>query len=408
MKITKKLVYTILTLSFLGILSSLALAQDIVVPLPEDINNDGIVDVRDLVLVANAIGQTVDSSAEQNPDATGDGVVNVLDLVRVASSIGKKQMEEPLRVDLEPVEFKHFEGQEFDGGPNINCATISPDGRLVVAGGYKRIWIWDVETCNLLHTLTGHTNHLWDLDFSPDGTMLASACDDFTVRLWNVSVQAASHYKTLEGHTDQVRGVAFNQDATTIASASLDGTIRIWNVETGESIPISGHTGGVHSVDFSFDNKLVSSGEDGTLRLWTKSGIPILTMLGHTDAVVSVVWSHRGHKIASASNDHTVRIWDGQTGELLHTLEKHTGEVFSVVWSNDDQLLASAGGLAYGASSDTSVHLWDANNGQHITELVELNADVEGLDFTPDGEMTLHGTDRGTLILWDLNRSVNE
>ncbi len=92
MKITKKLVYTILTLSFLVILPSLTIAQDIVVPLPEDINNDGIVDVRDLVLVANAIGQTVDSSAEQNPDATGDGVVNVLDLVRVASRIGKVQI----------------------------------------------------------------------------------------------------------------------------------------------------------------------------------------------------------------------------------------------------------------------------------------------------------------------------
>lgn len=92
MKTTKKLAGGILIISLLGLLSSLAIAQDPVDPLPEDINNDGVVDIRDLVLVANAIGQTVDDSAEQNPDATGDGVVNVLDLVRVASRFGATAM----------------------------------------------------------------------------------------------------------------------------------------------------------------------------------------------------------------------------------------------------------------------------------------------------------------------------
>ena len=52
----------------------------------EDVNNDGVVNILDLVIVANAFGQAVDRNSEQNPDVNRDGSVNILDLVRVATA----------------------------------------------------------------------------------------------------------------------------------------------------------------------------------------------------------------------------------------------------------------------------------------------------------------------------------
>ena len=85
----KQLIYSTLILLLVMGVSLSALGHGDNPTLLEDVNNDGIVDIRDLVLVANAFGQPVDRTAEQNPDVNRDGIINVLDLVRVSNSLGQ-------------------------------------------------------------------------------------------------------------------------------------------------------------------------------------------------------------------------------------------------------------------------------------------------------------------------------
>lgn len=76
-----------------------------------------------------------------------------------------------------------------------------------------------------MQTLGGHGGWVNAVAFSHDGTLLASASDDVTIRLWNP--ETGEQMQTLEGHGDSIRTVAFSHAETLLASASNDGTVRL-------------------------------------------------------------------------------------------------------------------------------------------------------------------------------------
>jgi hypothetical protein len=124
----------------------------------------------------------------------------------------------------------------------------------------------------------------------------------------------------LAGHSDRVYCVAFSADGSRLASASADHTIRLWDGRTGYHImTLKGHTGSVNSVSFSpGDSRLASASDDKTIRLWgSRTGRHISTLTGHCDAVLCVTFSADGSRLASGSRDKSVRLWDGGTGNCI-------------------------------------------------------------------------------------------
>ncbi|WTE71220.1 WD40 repeat domain-containing protein [Streptomyces sp. NBC_01615] len=87
--------------------------------------------------------------------------------------------------------------------------------------------LWDISTGKTRATLTGHTDQVSDVAFSPDGHTLATSSQDSTVRLWNADT--GEPRRTMLGHTDWVYAVAFGPDGHTLATASADKTVRLWN-----------------------------------------------------------------------------------------------------------------------------------------------------------------------------------
>ncbi len=104
----------------------------------------------------------------------------------------------------------------------------------------------------------------------------------------------------------------------------------------------------------------------------------LITLKGHTGLVEAVAFSPDGRRLASTSDDQTVKVWDAGTGQEMLTLRGHTKGVMGVAFSPDGRRIASAGW-------DHTVKVWDAGIGQEALTLKGHTSSVHGVAFSPDG-----------------------
>ncbi len=103
---------------------------------------------------------------------------------------------------------------------------------------------------------------------------------------------------------------------------------------------------------------------------------PVMKLTGHNGAVHAVAVSPDGSLIVAAGFDTKVRIFDGLTGDLLHTLERHRDWVYSLAFSPDGTRLVSGG-------RDRTIQIWDPVSGERIIG-ARMSAEIADLDFAPD------------------------
>ncbi len=264
--------------------------------------------------------------------------------------------------------------------------ACSSDGRTV-AGGCEdsSVWIWDrpqgkqtvrlflndasrdfaqlYESFRALVPQTSpdygsHSEAVRALAFSPDGHWLAVAGSRGSVRIWKTSDWEKP--RTLPCERVAVTWVAFTTDSNRLA-VSQGGVVRLWDAATGESCTAFGtpEDAPVLCGAFAPNGRLLATGsKDHSIRLWdVDTGKPIARLAGHQDRVTGLAFTPDGKTLASGSWDRSVRLWSVAVAEEVALLEGHAGKVQALAFAPDGQVLASG---SHNGSDTGEVLLWRA------------------------------------------------
>ncbi|MBD1896980.1 serine/threonine-protein kinase [Coleofasciculus sp. FACHB-129] len=158
-----------------------------------------------------------------------------------------------------------------------------------------------------------------------------------------------------------------------------------------------GHSSWVRSIAISPDGQTLASGSnDKTIKLWqVDSGKLIHTLTGHSSWVRSIAISPDGQTLASGSGDSTIKLWQVDSGKLIRTFTGHSRWVHSVVFSPDGQTLASGSG-------DKTMKLWQVGSGKLIRDFTGHLDYIFSVAFSPDGQSLASCSQDYTIKLWQV------
>jgi eukaryotic-like serine/threonine-protein kinase len=296
-----------------------------------------------------------------------------------------------------------FCNREFDGSDftcyghsmPIRDVAFSPDGtRIATASHDTTIKLWNAESGQEINTLWGNQGGVDKVVFSPDGTRIASTGSDKTITIWEAG--SGQTIVTLEGQKNSVAGIAFSPGGEQLVSVDMDATVQRWDVRTGREVAIFENHINVSNVAFSPDGqRFVSCGDNDGIILWdATTGNEIARQANAVRWPKSVAFSPDGMHIAAAGYD-VVTLWNVELTQELWTGSAKAGWIHDLSFSPDGTRIAST------AERDSQIRVWDAHSGLEIMALAGHDANVIAVAFSPDGAHLASVSYDNTLRRWD-------
>ncbi len=253
-----------------------------------------------------------------------------------------------------------------------------------------------------MEVFRGHRGWVNDLEFLPDGSQLASAALDHSVRMWSIPYGFPT--LAMENLENSVYEVASTLDGDGLAAGAMDGDVFFWELPGGRlKGVIEGREGAVIGVEYSPDRQYLAIATPRRVTLYLADTVEqIDQLLFSRGMVTSIDFSWDGRYLAVGSSDRSIWVHRVSDGEVLLRLGSHDREVTSVAFSPDGSYLASG-------SADRTANVWElveAPGGELNATLYRTFGHfdwVSALLFSPDGETLITGSYDGALRIWDLS-----
>jgi eukaryotic-like serine/threonine-protein kinase len=323
----------------------------------------------------------------------------------------------------------------------VNSLSFSPDETQLASGGQdKTVRIWDTKTGAETKVYKGHVGGIRALTFSHNGQFLASAGGDKTVQLWDLP---NNQHRILRRHEDIVSSLSFSLDDKILASGGYDSLLLLWEVEPSDRRLLFQQEELIAAVAISGDGSLIAAQKEEKLLIWSIQELKIKTSIDFKNKIISLAFSpdqshlavsddkglihlfnikkepekinkpdkpDKNHRdivqkllfidnttLASASNDHSIRIWNLTSG-AVSILDGHSDYVTSLAAAPNHQLLS--------VSLDKSLKIWDL---QKNTLLRSINLGEVGFDvsLSNDALLVAVSTNSSAIRIWKLFDLLN-
>jgi WD40 repeat protein/serine/threonine protein kinase len=322
----------------------------------------------------------------------------------------KKHQPQPGEADLRGFEWGYLarlsQGDQHTALPNqghaVRWISFSPTGDVIAVGLDDELRLWNTGTHTLIRTIS---QPVVSALFAGEGHLVLSTPRE--VQVFDTTTWGA---KTLPGHNGGA--IAVSRDGAVLATASREG-VRLWNTTNWSELSLL--RGAFPPLAFSPDGKWLGTSGPRGITIWDLSTMNVVTVLSasenhfHRNPRVrfgqAMTFSADGLSIFAPGNWpsdpglFTLDGWDFRTGEKLprseSKLEQHTGFICWLAGSSENGVLATA-------SMDHSIRLWDSQGHQSFAALHGHLSEVWTLAFSPDGRTLASGAKDGSVNLWTI------
>lgn len=288
------------------------------------------------------------------------------------------------------------------GRGTVETVAANPAGTIVAVGGSLGIWLYDSQTLETIGLLQGHEDVVWDLSWSPDGTMLASASWDQTLRIWDVAAQ--KELFSLRGD-DQYTNVAWSPDGNTLAATTWYPAVELWDVERRNQLDVVETLTEMTINDLAWspdgERLAVATDGDGVL-LWDPTTKAAQVRLD-VATTYCVRWSPDGTMLATCGSEDTpsIRIWQSDTGDLIQEFTGHNYGVYDIAWAQGGEFLLSVGG-------DDTARLWNVAEGWEEGTVLEFEGTLLHVLWLEESQSVVLAAASGTMMSFPLDNTDDD
>lgn len=360
---------------------------------------------------------------------SGDSTVRLWDLRnQVASAPACNVLHNP--------QTKEDSGGAVDDDRDVTTLEWSSDGSLLATGcmdGVARLWTKDGL---LKYSLSAHSESIFSLRFDDCGRHMLTGSYDKCVSVWDV--ETGMLRAKFEAHSAQVLDVDWKHGSSSseevhfggeefanlqiFASCSTDRTVAVCALQEGTDSELgiewsrdnpTGSLGlsGSCATRLPINQKGCGTGTNGTESSPGQFGSalkpclkPIQILSGHADEVNAIRWDPSGGVLASCSDDRSVLLWRLGVSTPVRRFRDHTEEIYTIRWSptGPGTLQPSAPLRLASASFDSTVKLWDIEAGTCAHTLQKHDKKVYTIAFSPSGDLLASGSLGGQVNIWSV------
>ncbi|OJA16347.1 hypothetical protein AZE42_10867 [Rhizopogon vesiculosus] len=286
-----------------------------------------------------------------------------------------------------------------DHKESIGAVAVFPDGRWMVTGSSdKTLRLWDLKDGVVLKKMEGHSYEVAAAAVSRDGRMIASGDVNGELIAWHGDT-CESLTQAIKVHSGKIKSLDFSSDGTVLATGSWDQTTELWSTSTWQVVGNPINCGArVQCVRFSPSGEFLAIATASDIKIWNLRMRKCIAKFkaaingGHN---TSLAWTPSGTHLLSAGSksDPTIREWDTSTWQQVgDSWSGHTGNINALAMNSTGTLIASA-------SSDANVRLWQLSD-QRAIAIFKASSEMYRATFSVDGRYILCGGSDNNITEW--------